>query len=97
MAIFDRSEFLPFLGGVCLISVNFALLGLLWHRVLEKKPVAITIGLVVIKYAILAAVLYVLVKEWKLPLLPLFAGLTTIGVSFVLAALQSQLGTAGRE
>jgi hypothetical protein len=85
--LLDKKDLTPFLAGAALISVNFFLLALLWFRVLEKKTVAFTIGLVVIKYAILAVVLYVFIKEWNLPLLPLFMGLTTAGVSFVLYAV----------
>jgi predicted RND superfamily exporter protein len=86
----DRQQTLPFLAGAALISLNFVLLGALWHRILEKKSVAMTLGLVVIKYAILGAVLFIFIKDWKLPLLPLFAGLSSIGVSFLITAVLSQ-------
>jgi hypothetical protein len=89
--LIDRSQILPFLAGASLISLNFALLGALWHRILEKKPVAMTLGLVVIKYAILGTVLFIFIKEWQLPLLPLFAGLSTLGVSFIITAAWSQV------
>jgi hypothetical protein len=87
--LIDRSQSLPFLAGAALISLNFALLGALWHRILEKKPVAMTLGLVVIKYAILGTVLFIFIKEWKLPLVPLSAGLSTLGVSFIITAVLS--------
>jgi len=78
----------PFLCGAALISVNFILLGQVWKGVLEKKSVAMTISLVVIKYAILVIVLYIFVKEWKLPMLPLFVGLATMAASFLISTVR---------
>jgi glycerol-3-phosphate acyltransferase PlsY len=93
--LLQPSQALPFLAGAALISVNFWLLSLLWRRILGKNSVATTIGIVVIKYAILAVVLYLFVKEWKLPLMPLFMGLTTLAASFVIAAVLNQREAKG--
>ena len=84
----DRIDVYPFLCGAALISVNFTLLGGVWRGVLEKKSVAMTMGLVVIKYAILVIVLYVFVKQMKLPMLPLFVGLATMAASFLLSTVR---------
>jgi len=85
--VLERPFVPPFLWGAALVSLNFVLLGQMWRGILEKKSVAMTIGLVVIKYAILVIVLYVFVKEWKLPLLPLFEGLATMALSFLIATV----------
>jgi predicted RND superfamily exporter protein len=82
-----RPDVYPFLCGAALISVNFVLLGQVWRGVLEKKSVAMTMSLVVIKYAILVIVLYIFVKEWHLPMLPLFVGLATMAASFLLSTV----------
>jgi hypothetical protein len=82
----------PFSAGAALITINFALLAAFWQRFMDKKPVATTLGIIVIKYAILGVLLYVFVKELKLPLLPLFAGVSTLGGTFIIVALQTQHG-----
>jgi ATP synthase I subunit len=91
LTVIDKNQTYPFLCGAALATLNFVLLTWLWRFILDKKPVAITLGLVVIKYAILAVVLYVFVKEWNLPLLPLFAGIATLGASFVITAVTQKI------
>jgi len=83
-----RPDVYPFLCGAALISLNFVLLGQVWRGIFEKKSVAMTISLVVIKYAILVIVLYIFVKEWMLPMLPLFAGLATMAASFLISTVR---------
>jgi hypothetical protein len=95
LALVDRTQIFPFLAGACLITLNFALLALLWRRILGKKPVAMTIGLLVIKYAILGALLYYFIKEMKLPLVPLFVGMATLVGSFVITGLQTAISGEG--
>jgi hypothetical protein len=92
LAFVSPGLLLPFFAGAALITINFALLAAFWYRLMGKKPVATTLAIIVIKYAILGVLLYVFVKEMKLPLLPLFAGISTLGGSFVIAALQTQHG-----
>ena len=80
-----------FLWGAALITVNFSLLVWLWRRILGKKSVALTLGLVVIKYAILAIVLYVLVKDHGVQIVPLCAGMASLGASFLIFALTTAM------
>jgi hypothetical protein len=89
LAIIAPVQVTSFLGGAALITINFILLAQMWRGVLDKKPVARTILIVVIKYAILGALLYIFVRELNFPLVPLFVGVSTLGLSFVIAALQA--------
>jgi hypothetical protein len=88
--VFDRKDIIPFADGAGLITINFALLTWFWKRIFEKKPVALTFGLVVFKYAILAMVLYIFVRESNLPLTPLLGGLATLAISLLMSGLLPQ-------
>ena len=78
-----------FLGGAALMTINFSLLVWLWQRILSKKPIATTLGLVVIKYAVLGTFLYVFVSKLRVEVVPFFVGVSTIGGSILLASIQS--------
>ncbi|MDZ4677286.1 MAG: ATP synthase subunit I [Oligoflexia bacterium] len=87
----DASQIFGFLAGAFLITLNFALLSLLWRRILDKKPVAITIGILVTKYAILGLLLYYYIMELKLSLVPLFVGIASLVGSFLITGLQTAI------
>ena len=86
-----RDQLPAFVSGALMITMNFVFLVALWQGIMEKKPVARTLTLVVIKYAILGAVLYIFVKEFRLSLIPLMVGISTLGGTFVLVALQTHI------
>jgi hypothetical protein len=83
IALFWPQEWLPFAIGWGIGIVNFLLLGLVWRRVLDKKPVATTLGLIVIKYSILIGVLHTVVTRWKVPLPFMFMGFGAIVLGFL--------------
>jgi hypothetical protein len=69
--------------GAGLMLFNLVLLGWTWKRLIAKKSIALTVGIIVIKYAILLGSIYYLAREdW---FSPLGAGLGI--ASFMLAAL----------
>ena len=54
--------------GTTLSLANVALLAVLWGRLLQKKLVALSLFIIVFKYAILGAILYQLLKtSWLSP------------------------------
>jgi hypothetical protein len=83
--VFARPQLPAFLAGSGLITLNFVLLAAVWKRILDKKAVARTIVIVVFKYAILGVLLYYFVRVLKLPVIPLFVGLSTVGLSALAA------------
>lgn len=89
IGIFVPAQLKAFLAGAFLSTLNFGLLAKLWEGVLAKKPVATSLIIIVTKYAILGGLLYVFVREWKLPLIPLLVGLSTLGASLLVVALQN--------
>ncbi len=57
-----------FLSGGLLITFNFILLGIGWNLVFRKKLVALSVLIIVFKYAILGVIIYQLVNQpWLLP------------------------------
>lgn len=83
-------QLLAYLAGSALSAFNFFLLAQLWKGVLNKKPVASSVIIIVTKYAILGTLLYVFVRHWNLQIIPLLVGLSTIVVSLVVVALKNQ-------
>lgn len=69
--------------GASLMLFNVIILGWSWHRLLAKKSIAWTVGIIVIKYAVLlGSIVYLARLDW---FRPIGAG---IGIaSFILAAL----------
>ena len=53
---------LPFVFGACLALVNLAGTAYAWPRILDKKSVALPVGIIVSKFAITIGVLYRLMK-----------------------------------
>lgn len=93
LALLAPNQVFGFAGGAATITLNFILLEQVWRRILAKKPVASAMTLIVIKYAILIILLYVFIKELKVPLISFFAGLASLGGSFVIAAVTGRLKT----
>jgi hypothetical protein len=85
------NQVLSFLLGSTIMTLNFYSLGLIWKRVFEKKPVAITLGLIITKYTVLALLLFYAIKKWQIELIPLVVGLSTMMGSFLLLALEIYL------
>lgn len=79
---------ISFLLGCFVITANLFLLNLLWSRVLSKKPIAFTLGLVITKYAGLGLILYVLASAKSVHLASLLVGVSTLIVSVLLFALR---------
>ncbi|MGE0526506.1 MAG: ATP synthase subunit I [Bdellovibrionales bacterium] len=69
--------------GGALMWANVAVLGWTWWRVLAKKPVAWTIVVIVIKYAVLLGSIVLLTQTPDLNMLGVGLGIT----SFIFAAL----------
>ncbi len=65
------------------MGLNVVLLGWSWARLLQKKSIAWTVMIIVIKYAVLLGSIYILAQEsWFMPL-----GVALGIGSFVMAAL----------
>lgn len=64
-----QHEALSFAVGGLIVMGNFILLGLGWNMVFSKKLVALSVLIIVFKYAILGVIIYVVVKQnWLLPI-----------------------------
>lgn len=74
---------LSFVTGSLIILLSFVLLGIGYGMIFQKKLIALAIGIIVFKYAILGIIIFTLVKlSWFNPLW------FSLGVaSFVLSAL----------
>ena len=58
-----------FLSGALVILTSFWLLGWAWSLIFQKKLVALAVGIIVFKYAILGIIIFTLVKlAWFDPL-----------------------------
>ncbi|MGE5086751.1 MAG: hypothetical protein ACM3MG_10655 [Bacillota bacterium] len=77
------SQIVSFLVGSGLILLSFFLLGTGWALIFQKKLIALAVGIIVFKYAILGIIIFTIVKQpWFDPMW--FA----MGVaSFVLSAI----------
>ena len=81
-----------FLIGSLLMMLNVAALNFAWGRILAKKQVALPVGVIVIKYAILGFIIYY-VATTNLLSVPWFAA----GFSLVLlSAVASTFGASQR-
>lgn len=82
-----------FISGSLVIFLSFFLAGIAWVLIFNKKLVALAIGIIVFKYAILGIIIYTLVKlSWLDPLW------FSIGVaSFILSAIGYATKEALRE
>lgn len=80
-----------FSAGFYFLTLNLIILTLSWWLILRKKLIAISFPIIVFKYALLAAILYPLLRIINLDRLWLIAGfalffisLTTISIVFLL-------------
>ena len=76
-----------FLCGATVSFVNLVLLVVVWPRILAKKQVALSIGIIVIKFAILGWILYEVVSQNLLQVGWFATGLATITITVLSAAL----------
>jgi hypothetical protein len=75
-------------AGVLLSLVNMGLLVFAWSRIFEKKQVALSIGVIVFKFAILGWIIYKVVSRQLFPLEGFAAGMGLVMISAVLTALR---------
>lgn len=81
-----------FIVGAVLMMLNVATLNFAWGRILTKKQVALPVGVIVIKYAILGFIIYY-VATHNVLLVPWFAA----GFAVVLlSAVVSTFGSSQR-
>jgi peptidoglycan/LPS O-acetylase OafA/YrhL len=74
------------LGGVFTLA-NLGVLGFAWKLVLEKKSIALAIGVIVLKYAILFLVVFGVITSTYLSGLWFGAGFALIGLSSAIWSL----------
>src|ERR1700674_5630365 len=67
-----------FLSGGLVAAGNFILLGLGWKMVFHKKLIALSVLIIVFKYAILGIIIYLLVRQPWLLLVGFAAGIASI-------------------
>ena len=79
---------LSFAAGAGLILFNLAGLVLVWPRILQKKQVALSISGIVLKFAILVGILYVLVDGKYVNLAWLAAGIALVVPSVVVTSIK---------
>jgi hypothetical protein len=87
----SRGQTAAFLCGGALSAINFLLLSRLWISVLDKKPVATSLLIIVTKYAILGGLLYVFIRKLKLQAIPLVTGLSTLVAAILMSVLQKNV------
>lgn len=72
---------LSFAAGSGLVLVNLLLLTYLWTAMLNKKLIALSLVIIVFKYALLAGLIYWIAKEGLLDLQWLSLGLATLVIT----------------
>ncbi|MNL40402.1 hypothetical protein D3C87_1627470 [compost metagenome] len=70
LAVFiARHQIISFSAGAGVILINFLLLGWGWGLIFRKKLIALSVGIIVFKYAILGIIIFRIVKQpWMEPL-----------------------------
>jgi hypothetical protein len=96
LAFTTQQQTCSFLIGSGLILMSFALMGLGYGLIFKKKLVALSIGIIVFKYAILGIIIFQLVKQPWLSSLWFCLGIASFGVSALLYAL-SEVLAEGKE
>jgi hypothetical protein len=84
----DAANAVGFAAGAGLSLVNNGLLVFTWARIFEKKLVALSIGVIVFKFAILGWIIYEVVTQRLLPVGWFAAGLSLVLLSTVATALR---------
>ena len=69
--------------GSILVLLNLLALAWAWSRIFRKKTVALAVGVIVIKYAILGLIIYVLIKQNKVQPVWFLGGLSSIFLSIL--------------
>jgi hypothetical protein len=89
MARFD--QLVAFMVGATLITLNLGLLAFAWKNILAKKLVALSVGVIVIKYAILGIIVFFVVnyEGWSVGWFA--AGMGTLLISCVFHALSNEM------
>ncbi|MBO9668291.1 MAG: hypothetical protein J7501_15935 [Bdellovibrio sp.] len=98
LAIFAASsQAVSFLVGSGLILLSFFLLGIGWSLIFKKKLIALAVGIIVFKYAILGIIIFTIVKRpWFDPLW--FAmGVASFVLSAIFYAVMQSLDEAKNE
>lgn len=89
LAFHSQLAAVSFVIGSTLMMLNVATLNFAWGRILVKKQVALPVGVIVIKYAILGFIIYYVATHNDL-LVPWFAaGFSLVLVSAVVSAIGS--------
>lgn len=76
---------LSFGAGSSLVLVNLLLLTYLWTAMLNKKLIALSLLIIVFKYALLAGLIYWIAKQGLLDLFWLSIGLATLVITSVIS------------
>lgn len=87
----DASSTYSYLIGAGLILLNFLLLGLAWKLIFTQKFVALSVGVIVFKYAILGIIIFRLVKLPWVDLLWFALGVATFMIPAVVYAVREAL------
>lgn len=66
------------LYGALLGGANMAALAWAWGQIIFKKNIALAVGVIVFKYAILGALIYLLIVHWAVNGLAFFVGLSVV-------------------
>ena len=74
-----------FILGSALMMLNVAALHFAWSRILAKKQVALSVGVIVIKYAILGFIIYRVSTGNYLPVAWFAAGFALVLISAVVS------------
>lgn len=95
IAIVAAHQLPAFLAGFAVVTLQFYLLYVVWKRVFDKKPVALTVVLIITKYAVLGVLIYIMAKQGTSQLYGFLAGVTTLPACFVITALRVHLKKKG--
>jgi len=80
-----------FASGSILILLSFFLMGLAWGFIFQKKLIALSIGIIVFKYAILGIIIFTLVKQSWFDTLWFSLGVASLILSALVYGLQEAL------
>lgn len=81
---------LSFIVGALIVTGNFILLGSGWKMVFRKKLIALSVLIIVFKYAILGVIIYHFVRQtWMQPFWFAIGVASMMGASLIYALTQS--------
>lgn len=64
--------------GAALMGINLLTIVWVWQRIFQKKSIALAASVIVIKYAILGAIIYFVLKDGKIDPIRFIVGLSSI-------------------